>query len=141
MARLVPFTPEHLARMDIKDDAKAIASHEGMVPALEKFGSTLLTDDGKDVLAIIGAVPTVPGVCEVFVVASNLQALHPHSFARPVKRLVLKLRKEYRRIQAVSLPDDFHARWLSWLGFVAEGVLHKYGMKGEDMVMWGLTEE
>lgn len=139
MARLVPFTSNHLAQMDVKADAKIAADDPKMVPALESYGSTLLTDDGK-VLAIIGAVPTVPGVCEVFVLASDLQAVHPQSFARPVKRLVLKLRKEYRRIQAVSLADDFHHRWLSWLGFKAEGVLKKYGMQGEDMIMWGMTE-
>ena len=139
MSALVRFTPEHLARLDVKDDAKTAVENPAMPPALEKYGHTLLLADGRP-LAVIGAVPLLPGVCEVFVLASKLQQQFPLAFARPVRRLIFTLRKEYRRIQAVSKADEFHYRWLSWLGFRAEGVLSKYGLKGEDMIMWGLTE-
>lgn len=139
MAFLVRFAPDHLSRLDVKDDAKDAAANPNMIPALEKYGHTLLLADGRP-LAIIGAVPLLPGVCEVFVLASKLQDQFPVSFARPVRRLIFTLRKEYRRIQAVSKTDNFHYRWLSWLGFRAEGVLKSYGLNGEDMIMWGLTE-
>lgn len=139
MSALVRFTADHLARLDVKDDARDAAANPNMVPALEKYGHTLLLADGRP-LAVIGAVPLLPGVCEVFVLASKLQTQFPLAFARPVKRLIFTLRKEYRRIQAVSKADEFHYRWLSWLGFRAEGILSKYGLNGEDMIMWGLTE-
>ncbi len=105
---------------------------------MEKVGHTLMLNSGK-VLGIIGAVPMIPGVCEVFILASEEQINHPIPFGRLIKREVFTLKRQYRRIQAVSKPDNFHYRWLSWLGFKAEGVLKAYGMNGEDMVMWGLV--
>jgi hypothetical protein len=124
--------------MTIKADARETAANPLMVPALMKVGHTLCLDDGT-VLGIIGAVQMIPGVCEVFILASEEQAAHPIPFGRLIKREVFTLRKEYRRIQAISKPDDFHKRWLSWLGFKAEGTLKAYGMDGSDMIMWGLT--
>jgi hypothetical protein len=139
MASIVPFRPEHISGMTVKADAQSVAASPVMVSALEKVGHTLLTNDGR-VLAVIGAVPTVPNVCEVFILASEEQKSHPITFARLIKREVFTLRRQYRRIQSVSKVDDFHYRWLSWLGFRAEGILKAYGMDGEDMIMWGLTE-
>ena len=139
MAFLIPFRAEHLAVMDIKDDAKSAAEHPAMIPALEKVGRTLMADDGKTVLGVIGAVPCLPGVCEVFVLATKTQSHFPVSFARVVRRELFTLRSQYRRIQSVSKCDEFHYRWLSWLGFSAEGVLKSYGLEGEDMIMWSMT--
>jgi hypothetical protein len=61
------------------------------------------------------------------------------SFARVVRRELFTLRSQYRRIHTVSKCDEFHYRWLSWLGFSAEGVLKSYGLEGEDMIMWSMT--
>ena len=138
MAFLIPFKREHLAQMTVKADARDAAANPLMIPALEKVGHTLVLNDGK-VLGVIGAVPTIPGVCEVFILASEEQKDHPIPFGRLIKREVFTLKRQYRRIQAVARNDDFHYRWLSWLGFKAEGVLKAYGMNGEDMVMWGLV--
>lgn len=135
---IVPFIPKHLARMNVKSDALKAASHPDMIPALERMGHTVLCEDGT-VLAIIGAVPLIPGVCEVFVIASQEQEKYQIAFVKAVKKSLFPLLEKYRRIQSVSKNDAFHLRWLTWLGFRAEGVMRKYGLNGEDMVMWGMV--
>lgn len=137
MAHLIPFTADHLLAMQLKaGEAKDTAGQPGVVKALESVGKTLVADDGQ-ILAVIGVVPTVPGVGEVFILATDIQAQRPVAFARFIKRELFTLSEKFRRIQAVSKFDDFHCRWLSWLGFQVEGRMRKYGLNGEDMLMWG----
>lgn len=134
------FCREHLARMNVKADAKEIAALPGVPERLEGLNAaSILSADGKTVLAVMGAVPTLPGVCEVFVLASEDQMRYPITFAKCVRKELCTLKGKYRRIQAVAKDDDFHARWLGWLGFEREGVMKKFGTHGEDMVMWGLV--
>ena len=141
---LIPFSIEHIGQMDIKDDASGTMARPEMAPALEwlkasRNGKTLVSSDGKTILGILGVVPVLPGVCEVFVIASKDQLKFPMTFARAVKKEIGQLRLKYRRIQATAKDDAFHNRWLSWLKFEREGVLKSFGLDGEDMVMWGLT--
>lgn len=141
---LVPFRREHILGMNIKDSEAATMGRDDMAAALEWLettgnGATLYAPNGKTVLGVLGAVPTVPGVCEVFVIPSKEQARYAKTFVLAVKDKLCSLRPKFRRIQAVSKPDEFHTRWLSWLGFQTEGVLRKYGPNGEDMIMWSLV--
>jgi len=142
---LIPFSIEHIGAMSIKDDASGTMARPEMGPALEwlrasRNGKTLVSADGKTILGILGVVPVLPSVCEVFVIATKDQLAHPHTFARAVKKELCTLATKYRRIQATAKDDAFHSRWLSWLGFEREGVLKQFGLDGEDMVMWGLTK-
>ncbi len=126
--------------MNVKADAREIADMAGVPERLEALNAaSILSADGKTVLAVMGAVPALPGVCEVFVLASEDQQKHPITFAKCVRKELYTLKHKYRRIQAVAKDDDFHSRWLLWLGFEREGVLKKFGIHGEDMVMWGLV--
>lgn len=141
---LIPFTVEHLECMTVKADAKAVAASAGTREALVKLAGmgmsrTLISDSSGTVLGVFGAVPTVPGVCEVFILASADQKRFPIIFAKSVRKELYTLKGKFRRIQAVSKNDDFHARWLSWLGFEKEGTMRRYGVDGEDMVMWGFV--
>ena len=137
---LTLFSREHLARLNARADAKAIASSPGLGERLEDLGAkSILTADGKTVLGVMGAVPMLPNVCEVFILASEEQMAHPITFAKCVRKELYTLKAKYRRIQAVSSCDDFHSRWLGWLGFEREGVLRAYGTNGEDMTIWGLV--
>lgn len=144
MAVLTPFNRTHMQHLNVKPDSAGTMERADMAPALEWLeqtgnGVTLFTQDRSVVLGVLGAVPTLPGVCEVFVIPSKEQAKHPHAFARAVRAQLCTLKPKFRRIQAVAKIDAFHARWLSWLGFSCEGVLRKYGTHGEDMAMWSLT--
>jgi len=135
---LAPFIPEHLSLMRMQESAKGVGCRPDAAKNLMSLGAKTLFYGGVP-LAVIGYVPTIPGVCEVFVLATEDQKKNPLVFARAVKKELMKLKMEYRRIQAIATNDKFHARWLSWLGFKREGWLKKYGLHGEDMVMWGLT--
>jgi len=137
---LTLFSREHLTLMNVKaGDARTVANMAGVAERLEELGAaSILSADGTLVLGVMGAAPTIPGVCEVFVLASEDQQRHPITFAKCVRKELYTLKQKYRRIQAVAKDDDFHSRWLSWLGFEREGVMKKFGMNGEDMVMWGL---
>jgi hypothetical protein len=140
MTLLIPFAPEHLARMETKaGTASIIAARPETADTLVSLGAkTICAEDGT-VIGIIGFVPLTPGVCEVFVLASKDQSRFPVAFARCVLKEIGNLCAKYRRIQAVTEDNSFHTRWIMWLGFVREGTLKKYGLNGEDMVMWGLT--
>lgn len=140
---LVPFRREHILGLNVKESEADMLGRDDMAAALEWLertgnGATLFSKDGKT-LGILGAVPTVPGVCEVFVIPSKEQARYPKAFASAVRDRLYSLRPKFRRIQAVAKVDEFHSRWLSWLGFKQEGILKRYGINGEDMSMWSLT--
>jgi len=138
-SRLIPFAPEHLECMTVKADAREKIKVAGFADALKSLGSkTLVTGDGV-VLGVLGFTPTLPGVCEVFILASEDQKHHPVAFAKTVWDEMRALKARYRRVQAVTTDDKFHERWITWLGFEREGTLKKYGLDGEDMVMWGMT--
>jgi hypothetical protein len=141
MAFLAPFIPEHLDRMDVKDgDAYTVVQNYDVADTLSRIGAkTILTNNQGIVLGIMGAVPLVPGVCEVFILASKQQVEHPVAFARCAHREISLLCSKYRRIEAKTANDEFHRRWITWLGFEQEGILKRYGMNGEDMVLWSLT--
>jgi hypothetical protein len=120
--------------------AKACPDLGGALARLASSGlSRTIVNDAGVVLGVLGAVPTMPGVCEVFIVASEDQQRFPLVFVRGVREELYTLRSKYRRIQAISKNDKFHSRWLSWLGFEREGLMKKYGLNGEDMLMWGLV--
>jgi RimJ/RimL family protein N-acetyltransferase len=141
MAFRSPFKAEHLEYMRVqKGEPEEIAGIPGVSSTLCSLGAkSIIAEDGT-VLGIIGLVPTLPGACEVFILASEDQGAHSIGFARGVLKELLEIKPKYRRIQAVTSIDNLtHQRFIEWLGFVREGVLKKYGLKGNDMVMWGLT--
>lgn len=141
MAFLAPFVFRHLDDMEIKDgDASSVAAFPDVADTLSRLGAkTIFADDKKTILGIIGCAPSVPGVGEVFILASKQQVKHPIAFARCIHRELSHLCSEYRRIQAVTNGDATHRRFVKWLGFSEEGVLRKYGLRGEDMTMWSLV--
>lgn len=141
MAIVAPFTPGHLLKLSPKKgDAETIAEMAGTATKLLTIGAkTMLTPKGT-VLGIMGAVPSIPGVCEVFIIASEGQKNFPISFARCVQKELCRLRLKYRRIEARTANDEFHKRWISWLGFEYEGIMRRYGLHGEDMILWSLIQ-
>ena len=141
MANTVLFKPDHLEYMRVqKGEPEEIAGIPGVSSTLTSIGAkSIIAEDGT-ILGIIGLVPTLPGACEVFILASEDQDAHSVGFARGVLRELLEIKPKYRRIQAVTSVNNLvHQRFIAWLGFVKEGTLKKYGLKGDDMVMWGLT--
>jgi hypothetical protein len=120
-------------------DAKEVAGSPGIADRLWALGAKTIISPSSLVLGVMGAVPMLPHVAEVFILASEDQKDHPIIFARAVRKELYTLKAKYRRIQAVSSCDEFHARWLNWLGFEREGTLRSYGLHGDDMTIWGLV--
>ena len=137
---VISFTADHLRAMRVKAGTAAeVAGSPGFAERMAALGAkTILSAEGT-VLGIMGAVPILPHVAEVFVIASEDQTSHPVTFAKSVRKELYTLKAKYRRIQSVSVTDEFHRRWLSWLGFEPEGVMKGYGLDGEDMTIWGLV--
>jgi hypothetical protein len=138
---LIPFHAWHVSQMNLEAKAGLVLSRPGAAEALdrlEKSNNAMTLVFGDKVLGVIGVVPQSDGVGEVFVVATDDQKDHPVSFARSVKKELLALRAKFHRIQAVAVDDDFHARWLSWLGFRREGMTEKYVLTDGLMAMWSL---
>jgi len=143
---LIPFKVGHIAGIDLEEKAAETVARPEMAAALDWLertgnGKTIASANGRIMLGVMGLVPLIEGVCEVFVVASKDQKQHPATFARTVKKELLELRPKFRRIQAIAKNDAFHDRWLFWLGFEKEGILKKYDFDGSDMAMWGLTKD
>lgn len=101
---------------------------------------TMRADNGVP-LGIIGAMPRIPGVCEVFLLSTKDQtsAEYKTGFARQIKKEICSFKSKFRKIQSISLDTVLLRRWHRFLGFQEEGILKKYGMKGENMIIWGLS--
>ena len=141
---LIPFEKKHLSALlpKLKDSAKAVICHENFESSIsalvgQGLAQTLVDNAGAPV-AVFGGVQVSPGVLEVFILPSKEQENLAFGFAKAARKSVVDCLKSYRRVQALSMDDDFHSRWLSWLGFTLEGRLHAYGMNGEDLLMWGM---
>ena len=136
---IVSFSPSHLREMAPTPDAAAVIEMPGVAEALERTGSKTLLSPAGEVLGVIGFVPLVPGVCEVFILATHTQRRYPVAFARAVRAELFTLKNKYRRIQSIAKCEQFYFRWLTWLGFKPEGIMSKYGPNGEDMALWALV--
>lgn len=138
------FRPSDMREMNLREDVVEDLTNldPAILTALAELRllKTVRSNDGK-ILGIIGAVPRIPGVCEVFLLSSKDMAFEQYKtgFAKQVKKEVLAFKSEFRRIQSISLDTPTLRRWHEFLGFEEEGTLKNYGMKGENMIMWGLT--
>lgn len=140
----IPYRVSHSKMLDFKDSVRDLIKTNPAVCAglseLAKRGlcRTITTRSGKK-LGVMGGLPMVPGVCEVFIFATKHQHEYPVEFARVVKSELRRLKKGFRRVQALAPDEADSHRWLTWLGFEREGVLKCYGADGEDLAIWGMV--
>lgn len=144
MSATINCTADHLSRANFVTEASDVLSRPGVFDTVlrlaeQGLAQAVIHDDGT-VLGIISAAPVLPGVCEVFILATHDQKKHPIAFASAVKKKLLDLHTKFRRIQATAKNDEFHKRWLLWLGFEFEGVLVKFCLDGRDASMWSITQ-
>jgi hypothetical protein len=94
---------------------------------------------GGEFLAAAGVVIPYPGMGEGWVIAGPLVRSHARYFHQTVLKVLDQIASDFkiRRIQAM-VRAEFAAshRWMTHLGFEKEAVLHKYGIKGEDMTVY-----
>jgi RimJ/RimL family protein N-acetyltransferase len=137
MTKLIQFKKEHLDVMDI-------ASHEaelikgGNVEVLQDNGVSFTGIIDGRVIACGGVVPNRYGAGEVWMIPSTLLSAHKFEACKAIKEWLCGVSVELglRRLQTHCVDDDFHAAWMTFLGFEKEGVLRQY-IKGIDYVIWG----
>jgi len=144
--KVVQFSPHHLEVMDVREiDAalfgffktdEAYARIDGLAKVSVQAATFLY--DGR-VLFVAGFVRLWPGVFEVWMLPSVYIKTAPRSFARLIRRYVDRIGEDFKahRIQTTSFPDEFHERWMKFLGFSAEGVLQNYTQDKRSMVQYG----
>lgn len=136
---LIDFHPWHLDLMKTSTNTQlAIREYEAH-KTLEKLipsnlVGTIVTPGPTIILGIMGAVPLSLHECEVFVLAAEDRKEHPLEFAKTIKRALIGLKEEFRRVQTIGEDTNFYRRWFEWLGFVCEGPVRE----GETKLLWGL---
>ncbi len=106
-----------------------LCNHDNIV------GYTLV--DGEEILAVGGAHVMWFGVGELWVLVSPEAKRRAAPFARYTKGVVDTIFEEHklRRMQAsVHVKDHPAIRFAEWLGLEHEGIMRKYGVRGEDYI-------
>ena len=102
--------------------------------------ATVIDPDGRIVFCC-GVHDMWPGVGEIWAVFSPLAQKYPHTW-QVAKTLLDVGFKDYVRLQApLDLSYDAAIRFDERLGFKSEGVMRRYGPRGEDRTMYALVRE
>jgi len=144
---LIPFEKGHLQLMTLRDREKqtlGMASPEFFssirAVTIVEYGD----DDFIRVLGVVGIRGMWTGVADVFLIpCTNLSKRNTIAFVRQVKNAITIAKDEYgvRRFQTVALDDELHNRWLSFMGFVEEGLMKEYSVNCEDYKLWALRQQ
>jgi hypothetical protein len=133
--QVVPYAPEHLARMKIRDDSKTHPIKSVSLPAIT------LTHKGIPI-AVFGWMHPDPGMMHVWSLITDDIRFVAFQFHKEVLRLIAHAfeRFKLRRMQ-MSVRAGYHEGW-SWacsLGFVCEGTMQRYGIDGTDYWLFART--
>ena len=96
--------------------------------------------DGR-ILYISAYLVLLPGVLEVWMHPSIYVPHYKLAVVRHVKFWLEYIAEEHkaRRLQTYGANTPESDRWLSFLGFEREGVLHSYLPDGKAVSIWGIT--
>ena len=141
---VLPFESRHMngVRWIEEEHAKLF----GMERAFKEYAANPAYSgfcDGEFVGAA-GIIVPWRGFGEAWAIAGPLVASHKVFFHRTIKNHLLPLAKQLglRRLQAMVRSEYVASRrWVQELGFTWECVLHSYGIKGEDMVVYVMFPE
>ena len=145
--RIVPFHPEHVKLMDIRDSELEVLlcfqNIEQRLKVISERGVCGTIMWGNTILGVMGYIELWKGVCEVWVIPSKSIPEHSIVFAKRIKKSLRLLRqtKYFHRIQTASLSNKEQDRFFTWLGFKYEGDLACYSSKKETYKMWAIVEK
>jgi hypothetical protein len=144
---LLPFEKGHIQFMVVRDREQNIletASPDFFVA----IAALTVVEFGEDgfvrVLGVIGMRRLWAGVADVFLIpCNNLTKRNTIAFVRQVRNAITIAKDEYgiRRFQTVAVDDELHNRWLSYIGFVEEGLMKEYSVNSEDYKLWALKQQ
>ena len=144
---LLPFEKGHLQFMTLRD-REQMALNMAPPDFFSSIAALTITEFGEDgffrVLGVIGMRGLWAGVAEVFLIpCNNLTKRNTIAFVRQVRNAIIIAKEEYsiRRFQTVAVDDELHNRWLSYIGFVEEGLMKEYSVNSEDYKLWALKPQ
>ena len=121
--------PEHFELLELRDQEKNYclcdpASGAKIQATIENSIATTMVHDGR-IICIMGFYELWPGVINIWLFPSIYAPKHPIPFLRSVKRCVNRIKEDMKphRVQTLSIQDELHINWMTFLGFKPEGVL------------------
>lgn len=133
MIQVVPFKPEHLEKIDLKENYS-----QGDCPkTVANTAFTLMA--GDEVIAVIGGFPFVPGVIHFWAFISKQVRKYPVEFHKTCLDILDWYEKSEnpRRIQWEVRADYVMGRkWAESLGLTCEGLMRKWGPDGADHYLY-----
>ena len=142
----VPFNVNHLHLMDVRQEE--VESIMNLVDVEDRFQAlaNISIDcktfmyDGR-IIFCAGYFEQWPGVIECWMMPSIYVKSVSLGFCRILRGYVNDIIKEFgcHRFQTNSPDDDFHARWMKFLGLEKEGVMKKYTHNQKDYCVYART--
>jgi hypothetical protein len=142
---ITPYEPWHLgaARFKPEPAADIAAGDPRQLVELSKRGlcKTIFGTDFSTVLGIMGAVPSarLPGIVEVFILATEDQARCAATFAKSVRAELNILRQHFANIDTIGEDTPEILRWFSWLGFTYIGQVDRPEFGDKKMLLWSMS--
>jgi hypothetical protein len=137
LIKIVPFRKEHLDVMVLRDHEDKLFHDPRMVEALEGSIAETAVVGGRVVCAY-GIAPFMDTLAEVWLIPSvYVESTDGMKVARGAKKWLEEMRIDLgtKRMETLCLADEYHDRWMTFLGFECEGVKRKY-YKDKDYKMW-----
>lgn len=138
MLKVESFNPSHIDKLNAVEGDKEVIEFADFYRAEGIIEAIAIIDENDDVVVVCGGAELWRGVCEVWLLKSDLFYKYSRQCAKIIKKHLDEgfNRCDYHRVQASCSKDSKEqSRWLEWLGFENEGVLRKYGLNGEDYIM------
>ena len=94
---------------------------------------TFVSDDR--VVCMAGFTTLWPGVAEGWVMPSKYVYEQPFKYCKRIRCYLEQIQTDFNfhRVQTTAVLDEAHERWMGFLGFKREGVLHKYTPQQQDL--------
>lgn len=136
MFKIIPFKKEHIECMDVRTHEAHLINDETLA-GLEQSVAITGIQDGR-IISCGGFIPYHHGNADAWQIPSVYIEACAKEYALYVYKWLDKTAKEYglRRLETLCINDEFHDRWMSFMGFEEEGIKRQW-LNETDYKMWG----
>lgn len=133
----IPFKPEHAYQIELREREALLLDRLWLANAGAYAKIITYMWNGK-ILAIGGYYEKWKGVAKVFAVPGKCIEECPKSYVKAAKEAIEVIYNDfvYHRLETESLADAQTDKWMTILGFHAEGTLEKFSSNKLDFRMW-----
>lgn len=144
--KFIRFVAKHAYSMDWKDKDEFAGLVDGSPQyfhTLEANNGALSVVKGDLVLGILVITPYNPRHCAVSIyMAIGYVTEFDKSLLRVTQRVIDDLSKAYVRVSAeIKNDNEKLEKYMKYLGFGKEGVMRRYGYKGEDYAVYAIITD